>query len=334
VLALQSLGLGAETFARLRSTIAGSLLGAERGDLEAFGPGAAGAFVRLREESLGLGGVGVTRFQAPRADMRAHLFGEMPVDVFGSGPSGVTGLSSVNDLRARQGAMLEIRGDALKPLGRDPLGTFTDRLADLQRAFDLGAITEEEFGKQLEALNRQLEEAAAKTEAFGKALVHDAGGAIEGILRAASGRGGAGGIFAAGSSILSGAELFERKHLETLTLSLKDAKTPEERASIEQHVLSASKLIPTLGIASTSFGVVSELLSGLGSLFNSGLSIKDYGPVALEQLRALMVPGGIVALNITNAGGMDASAIQNTIARQTARDSIPRFPQQPVGAGR
>jgi len=44
--------------------------------------------------------------------------------------------------------------------------------------------------------------------------------------------------------------------------------------------------------------------------------------------------GGLVSMNITNVGGMDASQIQNLINRQTARDSIPRFPQQPVGAGR
>ena len=157
-----------------------------------------------------------------------------------------------------------------------------------------------------DAANRDIKINKA-ADTFGLALTASVGRAITAV----AGRGGGvGGLFTGASDILS------------TFASQRDATSGE-------------LLHPGLALPATILSVAGGLFSGiLSNLFSSGISIKDYGPQALAQLRSVMVAGGIMSFNVTNSGGRSVPDIQNQIARNQSRDSIPRFPQQPPGAGR
>lgn len=157
-----------------------------------------------------------------------------------------------------------------------------------------------------DAANRDIKINKA-ADTFGLALTASVGRAIVAV---AGRRGGAAGLFTGASDILS------------TFASQRDATSGE-------------LLHPGLALPATILSVAGGLFSGiLSNLFSSGISIKDYGPQALAQLRSVMVAGGIMSFNVTNSGGRSVPDIQNQIARNQSRDSIPRFPQQPPGAGR
>lgn len=181
-------------------------------------------------------------------------------------------------------------------------GIATPRPISLSAVGDLQAHN----AAERDAANRDIKINKA-ADTFGLALTASVGRAIVAV---AGRRGGAAGLFTGASDILS------------TFASQRDATSGE-------------LLHPGLALPATILSVAGGLFSGiLSNLFSSGISIKDYGPQALAQLRSVMVAGGIMSFNVTNSGGRSVPDIQNQIARNQSRDSIPRFPQQPPGAGR
>lgn len=283
ILALQSMGLGAEQLQELRDRISGSLLSATEEQQKAFGPGALTASARARMRVLSLSPATQGGLLPPPAP---NLFGETAAPNFltttnVSGTiqqSTTTGLSAVGNVKAMD--------DGAKAAAK-----FAD-------AADKAAVKVENAG-----------------EKFSVTLTRSIGDAI---ILAIKGR-SVSGVLAGASSVLGtiGQERF----------------TADDQKADPANVAGSLKF-PGLGMASTILGLAAGFTSVFGDLFRHGISISDYGPVALAQLRALMVQVGIVAINITDSGGQSSSSLQYQIQRNSSRDSIPRYPNQPVGAGR
>lgn len=185
---------------------------------------------------------------------------------------------------------------------RLPAGIETPGPISLSAVGDLGAHN----AAERDAANRDVKLTKA-ADTFGLALTASVGRAITAV---AGRRGGVGGLFTGASDILG-------------------------TFASQRDATSGALLHPGLALPATILSVAGGLFSGiLSNLFSSGISIKDYGPQALAQLRSVMVAGGIMSFNVTNAGGASVAMIQNQLQRNQSRDSIPRFPQQPPGAGR
>lgn len=187
------------------------------------------------------------------------------------------------------------------------------------KALDDGAKAAAKFGEATDKAADKVEEAGEKLSV---SLTRDIGNAV---ILAVRGKGPAG--LLAGASSVFGTLGQERYTADEAA----KAKAADPATTIAAGALKN----PSFGMASTVLSLGAGIVSALGDLFgNQGLSIKDYGPVALAQLKALVVSGGVVAINVTNSGGQGSGSLQYQIQRNSGRDAIPRFPNSPVGAGR
>lgn len=179
----------------------------------------------------------------------------------------------------------------------------TDATSGLSNLNNLKALD-----KGAESAAKALEKVTIAGEKFEVAMTRTIGNALIMMTHGPS----VSGVLAAGSSVLGDLSKMQK----------------------EDEAGKMTTPLASLALPATVMSVGAGLLTGLEGLFKSGISIRDYSPTAIEQLRALIVQGGIVSMNVTNSNGLSSSEAQNLINRNTSRDSIPRFPTQPAGAGR